>query len=198
MANATKPAVRPATRQEMEHFFAHCAFIRSIFVFSTRVWRDSSERDQKIMDERSPTFVRDIGDALAEYVILSACRVTDPAVDPRGNENLTVETIVKTATEGSGTRKALEELAIQLDAFGAKLRPVRNKLLAHADRVTIERDQPLGGGSWAEWAAFWITLREFVQLASRELAGNFYDPEIAGVEGDGAVVVRAIRDLQTR
>ncbi len=149
MADAAKPVARPATRREMEHFFAHCAFIRSVFVFSARVWRDSSERDQKIMDERSPTFARDIGDALAEYVILSACRVTDPAVDPRGNENLTVETIVKTAAEGTETRKALEALAIQLDAFGAKLRPVRNKLLAHADRVTIERDQPLGGGSWA-------------------------------------------------
>lgn len=74
-------------------FSAHCAYIRSVYVLAARIWRDSNDEQRKLMESIAPSFFLDMGQVLAEYVVLAACRVTDPARDGK-NENLTLETFV--------------------------------------------------------------------------------------------------------
>jgi hypothetical protein len=74
--------------KEVKDFSDHCVYIRSVYVLATRIWRDTKDEDRKLMEFTAPAFFLDLGQVLAEYAILSACRVTDPAGEGE-RENLT-------------------------------------------------------------------------------------------------------------
>jgi hypothetical protein len=69
---------------DVKEFSAHCAYIRSVYVLATRIWRDSDDKERALMEASSPSFFLDIGQVLAEYAVLSACRITCGACRPRG------------------------------------------------------------------------------------------------------------------
>ena len=83
-----KPAVSP---KEVEEFRDHCVYIRSVFNFLARIWQDSNHGERKMMEAISPPFFEDIGKVLIEYVVIAACRITDPVDAGRGRQNFTVE-----------------------------------------------------------------------------------------------------------
>jgi hypothetical protein len=91
-------------RDEVAAFSHHCAYIRSVYVLATHIWRDSSEHDRKVMEQISPSFFLDTGQVLSEYVVLAACRITDPAKTGK-RENLTLETFVDSFSPDSPSRK---------------------------------------------------------------------------------------------
>ncbi|KRP89238.1 hypothetical protein AOQ73_26835 [Bradyrhizobium pachyrhizi] len=64
---------------DVNDFSSHCAYIRTVYTFAMRIWRDSSDSERKLMEAISLSFFLDMGQVLAEYVVLSACRITDPA-----------------------------------------------------------------------------------------------------------------------
>jgi AbiU2 len=178
--------------KEVNDFSTHCAYIRSVYVLATRIWRDSSEGQRKLMESIAPSFVDDIGQVLAEYVVLAACRVTDPAKDGK-NENLTLETFVNSFGAGSQTGKQLDELRQQMVAHRKAIEPARHKLIAHADREVIRQGKPLGLASWRQWDEFWAALRKFVMILNESILGTPYDIEIAGVPGDAEMVLKSLQ-----
>jgi hypothetical protein len=144
------------------------------------------------MEGISPSFFLDMGQVLAEYVVLAACRVTDPAKDGK-YENLTLETFVNSFPPNSQTFGQLEELRQRLIPHRKKIEPARNKLIAHADRDAIREDKPLGQASWQEWDAFWTTLKSFVDLLNQKALGTPYSIDITGVPGDAEMLVKAFQ-----
>jgi hypothetical protein len=80
---------------------------------------------------------------LAEYVVLAACRVTDPAKDGK-NENLTLETFVESFRPDSQTGKRLNDLRQQMLVHRKKIEPARHKLIARADREVIRQGKRHG------------------------------------------------------
>jgi hypothetical protein len=178
--------------KEVEDFSDHCAYIRSVFILATRIWRDSTETDRKMMEGISPSFFLDLGQVLAEYVILAACRITDPAEDGK-NENLTLETFVNCFQPDSQTAKQLDALRQQMEQLSKKIRPARNKFIAHADRDAIREGKPLGMASWKEWDEFWTTLKKFVRILNEKTIGKPYEIEIGGVHGDAEMLIKSLR-----
>lgn len=196
--NAAPPAA-PATGaaggfdHEVGEFSSHCAYIRTVFTLTIRIWRDSSEDERRMMEGISPSFFLDIGQVLAEYVILAACRITDPANSGSKNENFTIEYFLESFPPHSPTFQQLEKLKQTMDKLRAKILPARNKLIAHADRDAIRKNVPLGYATWPEWDEFWAALKDFVRILNEKALGTPYEIDIAGVPGDAEMLLKSLR-----
>jgi hypothetical protein len=137
----------------------------------------------------------DLGQVLAEYVVLAACRVTDRANDGK-NENFTVKMFVNSFPANSQTFKQLDELRLQIDQLRKKILPARNKLVAHADSQAIRQGKPLGEASWEEWDAFWSALQTFIRLLNEKTIGTPYEIDVAGIPGDADMLLKSLQQSQ--
>jgi hypothetical protein len=108
-----------AFHKDVEEFSGHCAYIRSVYIFAIRIWRDSTADQRKMMESIAPSFFSDLGQVLAEYVVLAACRVTDPANDGK-NENFTVEMFVNSFPANSQTSRELDGLRQEMTGSARK------------------------------------------------------------------------------
>jgi hypothetical protein len=189
-------ATPPVSHKEVEEFSGHCVFIRSVYLFMTRIWRDSNDSDRRMMEAIAPLFFEDIGKVLTEFLVIAACRITDPANDHRGNQNFTVELFQNSFSPESATSKQLEELRQRMLKLRVKILPARNKLGAHADRTVILKGEPLGEASWKEWDDFWSALQDFVRILNEKTIGKPFEIDAGGVLGDADTLLKALRQSQ--
>jgi hypothetical protein len=74
-SQAKRLAGQRASKQEVTDFANHCVYIRSVYLFMLRIWRDSSEDERKSMKGVAQLFFQDMTQVLSEYMIIAACRV---------------------------------------------------------------------------------------------------------------------------
>jgi len=184
------------SHEEVKEFSGHCVYIRSVYLFTMRIWRDSDRTERKMMEDIAPLFFEDIGKALSEFLVICACRITDPAKDRRGNHNFTVELFLNSFSSDIATYKQLEVLHRRMNNLRIKILPARNKLGAHADRAVIVKGEPLGAASWKEWDEFWSALQDFVRILNEKTIGKPFEIDAAGVLGDAETLLKALRQSQ--
>lgn len=182
--------------KEVEEFSAHCVYIRSVYTFTMRIWRDSDETERKVMEAIAPLFFEDMGKVLSEFLVIAGCRITDPASDRRGNQNFTLELFTNSFPRDSATFKQLETLRLDMNNLRAKILPARNKLGAHADRAVILKGEPLGAASWKEWEDFWSALQDFVRILNEKTTGKPFEIDAGGVRGDAETLLKALFNSQ--
>lgn len=129
---------------------------------------------------------------LAEYAVLSACRITDPANSGSKNENFTTEFFVTSFSTTSPTYQKLEQLQQTMNAHRAKIKPARDELVAHADREAIRKGQPLGMATWQEWDSFWSVLKSFVNILNEKALGTPFEIDVAGTLGDADALLKSL------
>jgi AbiU2 len=205
-AGAASPTGAPSTdgpasssnvsRMEVEEFSAHCVYIRSVYTLMMRIWRDSDDGERKVMEAVAPLFFEDMGKVLSEFLVIAACRITDPVNDRRGNQNFTLELFTNSFSPDSDTFKQLDALRQRIDKLRVKILPARNKLGAHADRTVILKGQPLGAASWKEWDDFWSALADFVRILNEKTTGKPFEIDAAGVLGDAETLLKALAQSQ--
>jgi AbiU2 len=184
------------SREEVKEFSHHCVHIRSVYSLMTRIWRDSDEGERRTMEAIAHSFFENLSQALAEFIINAACRLTEPAVDSRGNENFTLELFRNSFSADSETFKQLDVLLQRMMRLRVKILPARNKLGAHADRAVIRRGKPLGAASWKEWDDFWDALRDFVRILNEKATGEPFEIDAGGVLGDAEMLLKAFKQSQ--
>jgi hypothetical protein len=181
--------------EEIKIFANYCVFMRSIYLHNRELFENSSADDKALMSSTAGTLFGDLNWALREYIILQACKITDPARDNRGNDNHTIAFLLEHYDFSSDppTLKRLEELQVHLEAFRKKLVPARNKLIAHLDRAAILAARPLGAATNDEWNQFWLDLQDFIEIVYRKVTGlRFYLNGAAGVSRAGDLL-KALR-----
>jgi hypothetical protein len=62
------PATPSVTKKDVEDFSGHCVLIRSIWVFSMRIFRDSDEAERSTMERAAPSIFEDLAQVLKEYL----------------------------------------------------------------------------------------------------------------------------------
>ena len=192
-ARSAKKEAVSVSKQDVANFSNHCVYIRSVWSFATSIWRDSAEEERKTMESIAPLFFEDFAQVLSEYVVMAACRVTDPATDRQNNENFTVEMFVESFSSDPETYKRLDELHQRMKKLRKKIEPARHKLVAHADRETIRSGKPLDGASWQEWDDFWTALADFVRVLNEKVVGEPFEIDAGGVLGDAQSFMKAFR-----
>jgi hypothetical protein len=180
--------------KDVENFSDHCVYIRSIWLFATRIWRDSDEQERRAWQQIAPSIFADLDQVLAEYVILAASRITDSAIDARKNQNFTVEMFVNGLSSAPETHKPLDALHRRMLKLRKKIQPARDKLVAHADRETIRSGKALGGASWEEWDDFWSALADFVRLLNEKTSGEPFEIDAGGVKADAENLLKALEE----
>jgi HEPN superfamily AbiU2-like protein len=192
-ATAPSPDAAGGFEHDVKEFSAHCAYVRSVYILATRIWRDSDDKERALMEAISPSFFLDIGQVLAEYAVLSACRIADPANEGDKNENFTLEFFVNCFPPNSATFQQLDQLHQAMSKHRKKIKPARDKLVAHADRTAIRNGQPLGMATWQEWNEFWTALKDFVRLLNEKVLGTPFEIDVAGVSGDAEMLLKSLR-----
>jgi hypothetical protein len=188
-----KPIVSP---KEVEEFRDHCVYIRSVYLFLTRIWRDSDAEERNMMVATAPSFFEDIGKVLGEYLVIAACRMTDAEDAGRGRQNFTVELFANSFPPDSDAFKKLHNLRGRMEKLRTKILPARHKLGAHADRDVIRKGEPLPGGSWEDWSDFWSALADFVRVLNEQTFGKPFEIEAGGVLGDAEMLLKSLKQSQ--
>jgi hypothetical protein len=178
--------------KEVKAFSEHCVFIRSVYLFGVRLFKDSDHIERALMATVAPLFFEDVAQVFNEFMVLAACRITDPAKDRRGNENFTVEMFVNNFAADTEAFKQLDALHGRMKPFRAKIEPARNKLGAHHDRAAVG-GPPLGAASWQEWNEFWSAVRDFVRVLNEQTTGEPFEIDAAGVSSDVEMLLKALR-----
>jgi hypothetical protein len=187
------PKVSP---KEVEEFRDHCVYIRSVFTFMTRIWKDSTPDERKTMEAIAQTFFSDIGMVLGEFLIIAACRITDRADAGGGRQNFTVELFANSFPPESETFKQLHRLRQRMEKLRNKILRARHKLGAHADRDVIRKGEILYGGTWEEWGDFWSALADFVRALNEQTFGAPFEIDAGGVLGDAETLLRFLKQGQ--
>jgi hypothetical protein len=145
-------------------------------------------------------FFGDLSSMLRENIILQVCKITDPAKDAYGNDNLTIDFLLQhfvgSNSEPSersslalevepATMQRLTELNNKLQDFRRKILPARNKLISHLDRETIRTGAPLGGVPDSEWNEFWSNLQDLVCIIYDKVVGERFYINTTRSDADG-------------
>jgi hypothetical protein len=179
-------------------FVDNCVFARSVYLHGLALFEESTDRDKQRMSRTAATLFGDLWQMIREYVILQVCKMTDPARDVRGNDNHTVAFLLEHYDFSSDPplKERLTSLRAQLESFGAKLRPARNKLISHADRGARSAGNPLGGVAEGDWNQFWLDLQDFVCLIHLKVVGGpFYLNAVAGLT-DAQGLLKALKNAE--
>jgi hypothetical protein len=182
--------------KEVQEFRDHCVYIRSVYTLLGRIWRDSDDGERAMMEAIAPMFFEDVGKVVCEYMVIAACRVTDPVDAGRGRQNFTLELFTNSFPSESETFKKLEELRRRMDTLRQVILPGRHKLGAHADRDVIRKGGRLPGGSWEQWDDFWSALADFVSILNEQAFGQPFEIEAAGVLGDAETLLKFLKQGQ--
>jgi AbiU2 len=150
------------TKEEVTNFSEHCLFVYSINVYLERIYGDGSDKEHSLMKGISQHFFDNLFLMLREYRILAVCRITDPA-GKGDRQNLTLEAIANEFTDDAVKFKHLNDLRSNMEILAAKLRPARNKIAAHSDRLTVSSNAILGEATAEEWKNFWGYLADFIR-----------------------------------
>lgn len=197
---AKSPDAATATEvsaKEVEEFSAHCVYIRSVYTFAVRIFKDIDEAEAKAMEAIAPVSYKNMSMVLSEFLVNATCRITEPAADRSGNANFTLELFVNSFAPHTQAYKLLEPLRQRIDTFRKKIVPARNKLAAHADRVVILKGEPLSTASWAEWDDFWSALREFVRVLNERTTGKRFEIDVPAMRDEAESLLKALHDPQT-
>jgi len=87
----------------------------------------------------------------------------------------------------------LEQLQQAMNKHRQKIKPARDKYVAHADRDAIRKGQPLGMATWQEWDEFWTALRTFVRALNQKALGKPCEIDVAGTLGDAEMLLKSLR-----
>jgi putative transcriptional regulator len=180
---------------DIKAFAGACVYARSVYMHYKAIFEET-QLGENPLSKLSPYFFGDLGWMFREYIILQVCKLTDPAVDGRGNENLTVKFLAANADFRSDPAGAVElrARAGKIEQFRSQLKPARDKFISHLDRKSISDGQPLGGAPTDAWADFWLDLQVFVKLLWKRYFGE-ESMYICGAAGssDAIVLLQALR-----
>jgi hypothetical protein len=87
----------------------------------------------------------------------------------------------------------LNNLHAKTQAFAAKLRPARNKLISHADRAAISAGLALGAATDQEWNQFWLDLEDFIWIVHWKVIGSSFRLNAVGGLSDAGDLLKTLR-----
>jgi putative transcriptional regulator len=193
-----KPAATVGLR-DIKAFANACVYARSLYMHYKAIFEDTALGENPLKN-LSPYFFGDLSWMFREYIILQVCKLTDPAVDGRGNENLTVKFLTANADFSNDAASAVElrARAGNIEQFRSRLKPARDKFISHSDRKSVLDGRSLGGAPTDAWVDFWLDLQVFVKLLWKRYVGDdsMYICAVAGVS-DAVVIIQALRSFAT-
>lgn len=150
--------------KDIEFFIKHC--LETLLIYRHYQILLGTESHHELLHSIAPIFFNDLNSMMKKHIILQVCQITDPEKTWDKN-NLTIEFLVN-RSDGA-LRKNLEPIAQRIHNFTKKIKPARNKIIAHLDRDTILNGKYLGAANQNDWDKFWVDLEEFMKLLKENI-----------------------------
>ena len=132
--------VVPISRDIALEFCDLCNWVYETWTTHKRLFDDNIQPEQNI--GKSAAFTNRLCTITQEYCLMQIAKLHDPAKQ-RNSTNLTIEYIVQFGEWGQ-RRGDIEKIHSGLLNLWERLKPARNKALAHNDLETLMANVPLG------------------------------------------------------
>ena len=157
------------SERDIKPFLGHC-----MEAYALQINLSAMYTHQELLKKTAPIFFGDTYSIFREHIVLQVCKMADPAEDKWGNKNLTFDFFIKWSPVE--VQEKLKPLRKTMVTFIEKIRPARNKIIAHIDHETVLRGEFLGAAEQKEWDKFWENLEGFLKILSN---GDFILRDVA-------------------
>jgi AbiU2 len=179
---------------DFELFREECIQLRNLLNTFQSLYEGDAETNE-LLQKSAGLFFGDLNGWLIELLVLKLCRLTDSA-NSFGKDNLTVAYLVDGLRAGDKLSSKIESIAARINAHGAMLRDARNKVVAHADLASFQKQIGYGQHTREESEDFFMNLNKFTDLVGEALGQGPLDYRSQSGEGDVLDLLRALEDGQ--
>ena len=155
-----------------------------------RLLFDDNPEADRIGTSRFKNGYAKLSEITQEYALLQIAKLHDPAV-VSGKITLSIAYVVTYGGWEAGPQAELADLAKELNSFATKLRSARNQALSHNDLAAILSGGPLGAFEKDEDVSYFSKLREFADIACKEVGGSGFSYSTS-VTGSISAMVSAL------
>jgi hypothetical protein len=170
-------------------FRDHCVEIRHLYNMYVNLFNKESE---PTLSKVAATFFNEIAAIIHRDWKLQVCKIMDSA-EMHGKENITIDLIDRQLTEQSLIDIEAQKLSLSLKAFGAKVKPARNKRIAHYDRTSQINGSDLGGTSESELNDFLANQQNYCDKVGYLVGLGPLDFSGGGCAGDELDLLKCLR-----
>ena len=154
-----------------------------------------NEENRDLLSKVAATFFSDIAQIMRRDWVLQACKIMDPA-ETFGSENMTINLINKQLQEQSLYNSDIGDTSNSLKSYYLKLKPVRNKRLAHHDRNSHINETVLGETTESELDDFLRDIQVYCDQVGTSIGVGPLDFSGSGCSGDVLDLIKYLRSLE--
>ncbi|GAB1266212.1 AbiU2 domain-containing protein [Aurantivibrio infirmus] len=162
----------------------HCIKLRRNYNTYVQLY---NEENRALLGEVAATFFSDVAEIMHRDWILQACKLMDPASTKRQGavlENITVKLIDEQLEVCGSSNHKIRDLSRDLLEYGEKIKPARNKRIAHYDREHEVSNITLGITTEEELFGFLLNIQEYCDQVGIALGIGPLDFSSSGCKGD--------------
>lgn len=178
---------------DFELLRVHCIKLRQNYNTYTQLY---NEENRALLNEVAAIFFSDIAEIMQRDWILQACKLMDPASTNRKGsvlENITIKLIDQQLEVCSCLNKEIRDLSYNLREYGDKIKPARNKRIAHYDREHQLKNITLGITTEDELFEFLRNIQGYCDKVSIAIGLGPLDFTGSGCKGDAIDLLTYLR-----
>ena len=180
------------------HFREHCIRLKRDYNTYNDLFNESS---REVLSKTAPTFFADIADILQRHWLLQACKLADPPESKRKDGihyNITVQ-LLNQALERMGLLSPdISNTGGAIVDYGEKLKPARDKYIAHFDYEHQVQGTLLGETSEPELLKFLDDIQQYCDLVGETLGIGPLDFSFSGCTGDALDLLMHLRRAEEK
>jgi|CXWL01.1.fsa_nt_gi hypothetical protein len=182
-----------------ESFFAfreQCIWLRICYNTYWTLY-ESGQETKELLETSASLFFGDLNRILIEYILLQACKITDPE-DTRGRKNLTVEHLNTALRVASRMTDEITRLSDDLFHYRHAVKAARDRLISHLDKDAILAGRPIGEHAQEEVTAFFESLSGYVNAVGEAVEVGPLDFKTTAGAGDVLDLIEALKRGESR
>ncbi|WP_340115609.1 hypothetical protein [Pelagibius sp. 7325] len=183
------------TQEELQRTFIafreECIWLRNCYNTYAALF-ESGEDTSRLLHQTAAHFFHDLNRILIEYVILQACKITDPAKF-RKRDNLTVATLNIALKRRGLLTEEIREHSKGVMRYRDFLADARNRLISHLDMETVLNMGALGEHSKEDVSSFFDSLQEYCDAVGNVVGVGPLDFRCSPGRGDVIDLVSVLR-----
>lgn len=165
-------------------FRQHCTVLRQNYNTYTELFQ---EENRDLLDRVAPTFFSDLAEIMHRDWILQTCKLMDPANTKRKGDvldNVSINLINEQLEQCGLLNQAIKDLSQEILEYGNKIKPARDKRLAHYDRDHQINNITLGATTEQELANFLESIQRYCDEVGIAVGVGPLDFSGSGCKGD--------------
>lgn len=166
------------------HLREHCIRLRRDYNTYSDLFNEAS---REVLSKTAPTFFTDVAEILERDWILQACKLSDPPESKRKDGircNITIQLLNQALSRVGMLSPEISSIGNAIIEYGEKLKPARDKYIAHFDYEHQSRGSVLGETSEAELFKFIENIQRYCDLVGEAIGVGTLDFSSSGCSGD--------------